>query len=43
MGIDDDALAFLVGGRVAEALLAFNGAVCLREQSLLSMASQSNW
>jgi hypothetical protein len=39
MGIDNDALAFLVGGRVAETLF---GAVCLRERLLLSRSSQSD-
>jgi hypothetical protein len=39
MGIDDDALAFLGGGR---AVLA-DGAVYLRERLLLSRPSQSNW
>jgi hypothetical protein len=41
----DDALDFLVGGSLllAEALLACNGAVCLREWLLLSRSSQSHW
>jgi hypothetical protein len=44
IGIVDDALAFLVGGRVlAEALLACDGAACLKKRLLLSRSSQSNW
>jgi hypothetical protein len=42
MGIDDDALAFLVGGRAAKTLLAGDGAVRLRERLLLSRASHSD-
>jgi hypothetical protein len=38
MGIDDNALAFLVGGRVLA-----DGAVRLRERLLLSRSSQSDW